>query len=107
MVEDYVVEVSFDREHLLEVILSPENLNKAYKTVFRNKGCGGIDKMSCDELLPWLLTNKKSLICSVLDGSYRPNPVLRVEIPKENGKMRQLGIPTVVDRLVQQPSTKY
>ena len=107
MVEDNVVEVPFDREHLLEVILSPENLNKAYKTVFRNKGCGGIDKMSCDELLPWLLTNKKSLICSVLDGSYRPNPVLRVEIPKENGKMRQLGKPTVVDRLVQQPSTKY
>lgn len=102
MVEDNVVEVPFDREHLLEVILSPENLNKAYKTVFRNKGCGGIDRMSCDELLPWLLTNKKSLICSVLDGSYRPNPVLRVEIPKDNGKMRQLGIPTVVDRLIQQ-----
>ena len=102
MVEDNVVEVPFDREHLLEVILSPENLNKAYKTVFRNKGCGGIDRMSCDELLPWLLTNRKSLICSVLDGSYRPNPVLRVEIPKDNGKMRQLGIPTVVDRLIQQ-----
>ena len=113
MVEDNVVEVPFDREHLLEVILSPENLNKSYKTVVRNKWCGGIDKMSCDELLPWLLANKKSLICSLLDGSYRPNPVLRVEIPKDNGKMRQLGIPTVVDRLIQQainqvltPSTK-
>ena len=106
MVEDNVVEVPFDREHLLEVILSPENLNKAYKTVFRNKGCGGIDKMSCDELLPWLLTNRKSLICSLLDGSYRPNPVLRVEIPKDNGKMRQLGIPTVVDRLIQQAITQ-
>ncbi len=102
MVEDNVVEVPFDRAHLLEAIFSPENLNKAYRSVIRNKGCGGIDRMSCDDLLPWLLANKKSLICSLLDGSYRPNPVLRVEIPKDNGKMRQLGIPTVVDRLVQQ-----
>lgn len=96
------MEVPFDREHLLEVILSPDNLNKAYKAVVRNKGCGGVDKMSCEELLPWLHSNKDELICSLLDGSYRPNPVRRVEIPKDNGKMRQLGIPTVVDRLVQQ-----
>ena len=102
MVEDNIVEVPFDREHLLEVILSPENLNKAYKAVVRNKGCGGIDKMSCEELLPWLKANKDELIRSLVDGTYRPNPVRRVEIPKDNGKMRQLGIPTVVDRLVQQ-----
>ena len=102
MVEDNIVEVPFDKEHLLEVILSPENLNKAYKAVVRNKGCGGIDKMSCEELLPWLLANKDELIRSLLGGSFRPNPVRRVEIPKDNGKMRQLGIPTVVDRLVQQ-----
>lgn len=102
MVEDNIVEVPFDREHLLEVILSPENLNKAYKAVVRNKGCGGIDKMSCEDLLPWLKANKDELICSLLDGTYRPNPVRRVEIPKDNGKMRQLGIPTVADRLVQQ-----
>ena len=68
----------------------------------RNKGCGGIDKMSCEQLLPWLLTNKDELIRSLMDGSYRPNPVKRVEIPKDNGKMRLLGIPTVVDRMVQQ-----
>lgn len=86
----------------LEAILLPDNLNKAYKAVIRNKGCGGIDKMSCDELFPWLLANKESLIRSLLDGSYRPNPVLRVEIPKDSDKMRLLGIPTVVDRLVQQ-----
>ena len=102
MTEDNIVEVTFDKEHLLEAILAPANLNRAYKTVMRNKGCGGIDKMSCEHLLPWLLANKDGLTGSLLDGSYRPNPVRRVEIPKDNGKMRLLGIPTVVDRLVQQ-----
>ena len=102
MCEDNIVEVPFDKEHLFEQILSPTNLNRAYKAVMRNKGCGGIDKMSCEQLLPWLLTNKDELIRSLMDGSYRPNPVKRVEIPKDNGKMRLLGIPTVVDRLVQQ-----
>ena len=95
MCEDNIVEVPFDKEHLLEQILSPANLNRAYKAVMRNKGCGGIDKMSCEQLLPWLLTNKDELMSSLLDGSYRPNPVKRVEIPKDNGKMRLLGIPTV------------
>ncbi len=102
MTEDNVVEVPFDKEHLLETILDPNNLNRAYLQVVRNGGCGGIDKMSCEQLLPWLKANGKSLIASLLDGSYRPNPVRRVEIPKDNGKMRLLGIPTVVDRLIQQ-----
>ena len=102
MTEDNIVEVPFDKEHLLEVILCPDNLNQAYKAVVRNKGCGGIDKMSCEQLLPWLKANKDELIRSLLDGRYRPNPVRRVEIPKDNGKMRLLGIPTVVDRMVQQ-----
>ena len=83
-----IVEVPFDKEHLLEVILSPDNLNKAYLAVKRNKGCGGIDKMSCEQLLPWLLANKDELIRSLMDGTYRPNPVRRVEIPKDNGKKR-------------------
>ena len=102
MTEDNIVEVPFDKEHVLEVILSPDNLNKAYLAVLRNKGCGGIDKMSCEQLLPWLKANKDELIRSLLDGTYRPNPVRRVEIPKDNGKKRLLGIPTVVDRMVQQ-----
>jgi len=68
----------------------------------RNKGCGGIDKMSCEQLLPWILANKETLIRSLFNGTYRPNPVRRVEILKDNGEMRLLGIPTVVDRLVQQ-----
>ena len=100
--EDNIVEVPLDKEHLLERILSPENLLNAYKAVQRNKGCGGIDKMSCEQMLPWLLANKDALIRSLQDGSYRPNPVKRVEIPKDNGKMRLLGIPTVIDRMVQQ-----
>ena len=113
MCEDNIVEVPFDKEHLIEQILSPSNLNRAYKSVIGNKGCGGIDKMSCEHLFSWLTANKDTLIRSLMDGSYRPNPVKRVEIPKDNGKMRLLGIqdngkmrllgiPTVVDRLVQQ-----
>ena len=54
MTEANIVEVTFDKEHLLEAILDPSNLNRAYKAVMRNKGCGGIDKMSCEQLLPWL-----------------------------------------------------
>ncbi len=102
MTEDNIVEVPFDQEHLLEIILSPLNLNKAYKAVVRNNGNGGIDKMSCEQLLPWLKSNKDELIGSLRSGTYRPTPVRRVEIPKDNGKKRLLGIPTVVDRLVQQ-----
>lgn len=102
MCEDNIVEVPFDKEHLFEQILSPANLNRAYKAVIGNKGSGGIDKMSCEQLFSWLIANKDALILSLMDGSYRPNPVKRVEIPKDNGKMRLLGIPTVVDRLVQQ-----
>lgn len=102
MTEDNIVEVPFDKEYQFELVLSPSNLNKAYKAVVRNKGCGGIDKMSCEQLFPWLLANKDELISSLQNGTYRPNPVRRVEIPKENGKKHLLGIPTVVDRLVQQ-----
>ena len=66
MCEDNIVEVPFDKEHLFEQILSPANLNRAYKAVVSNKGCGGIDKMSCEQLLPWLLTNKDELIRSLM-----------------------------------------
>ncbi|MCE5331147.1 MAG: group II intron reverse transcriptase/maturase [Bacteroidales bacterium] len=90
------------REGLLEQILSRGNLNRAYKQVKRNKGAGGIDGMQVDELLPFLKENKSELVQTLRDGKYRPKPVRRVEIPKENGKTRKLGIPTVVDRLIQQ-----
>lgn len=87
---------------LLEYILSPANLNRAYKRVRSNKGSAGIDKMEVESLKDYLVNNKDTLISSILGGKYRPNPVRRVEIPKENGKQRMLGIPTVVDRVVQQ-----
>lgn len=102
MTENNLVEVSFMKEDLLERILSPSNLNAAYKRVVQNGGSGGVDDLVTDDLLAYLRAHKNELIASLLDGSYRPNPVRRVEIPKDNGKKRQLGIPTVVDRLIQQ-----
>ncbi len=90
------------KDGLLECILSPCNLNRAYKQVRRNNGAGGIDKMEVESLKDYLVTNKESLITSIIQGQYRPNPTRRVLIPKENGKQRELGIPTVVDRVIQQ-----
>jgi len=87
---------------LLELILSPTNLNTAYKQVKSNKGSGGIDGMKVDEIVDYLLHHKEELLTSIANGKYKPNPVRRVEIPKEGGKKRQLGIPTVVDRVIQQ-----
>lgn len=89
--------------NLLELILRKDNLNKAYKQVKRNKGKGGIDGMQVDGLLPFLRENQRSLIQKIREGKYKPNPVRRVEIPKETkGEYRQLGIPTAVDRVIQQ-----
>jgi group II intron reverse transcriptase/maturase len=87
---------------LLEDILSPSNLNAAYKRVKSNHGAAGIDKMEVESLKDYLVGNKDVLIGSILGGKYRPNPTRRVYIPKEDGKQRQLGIPTVVDRVIQQ-----
>lgn len=92
---------------MMAQILSPSNLNQAYKRVRSNKGSGGVDKMEVESLLDYLVVHKEELIQSILDGTYRPNPVRRVEIPKENGKMRMLGIPTVVDRVVQQAIAQF
>jgi RNA-directed DNA polymerase len=82
-------------EGLLEQILDRDNLNRAYKQVKRNRGASGIDGMQVDELLPYLRENKNELVQSLRDGKYRPKPVRRVEIPKENGKTRKLGIGTM------------
>jgi len=87
---------------LLEQILSPVNLNTAFRQVRRNKGAGGVDRMDVGSLKDYLVREKEELITSIERGKYRPNPVRRVDIPKENGKRRGLGIPTVVDRVIQQ-----
>jgi retron-type reverse transcriptase len=77
---------------LLEMILSPTNLNRAYKQVKSNKGSGGVDGLGVDELLDYLLNHKDELLQSIIRGKYKTNPVRRVEVPKEGGKKRQLGI---------------
>lgn len=101
--ENNVTNIYLPTDRLLEKILDRDNMNKAYKKVKSKKGAGGIDKMGVDELLPYLKENGQNLIQQIKDGKYRPNPVRRVEIPKEEkGKVRKLGIPTVVDRVVQQ-----
>ncbi len=97
----------FQTDELLEQILQSDNLNKAYKKVKSNKGAGGVDGMSVDELLTFLRDNQKQLIQKLKDGKYKPNPVRRVEIPKETkGEIRKLGVPTVVDRVFQQAITQ-
>ena len=87
---------------LIEEILSIENLNEAIKRVKANKGASGIDKMSVDKLEPYFNEHRKEIIESIMNKTYRPQPVRRVYIPKSNGKLRPLGIPTVVDRVIQQ-----
>ena len=97
----------FQTDELLEKILHRNNLNKAYQRVKSNKGAGGVDGMSVDELLTFLKENREQLIQQLKDGKYKPNPVRRVEIPKETkGEIRKLGVPTVVDRVFQQAITQ-
>lgn len=88
--------------HLFERVLSRNNLNQAYLQVVRNKGAAGVDGMTCDQLLPYLKEHREELLESLYNGTFRPQPVLRVEIPKSDGGVRKLGIPTVIDRMIQQ-----
>ncbi len=89
-------------ENLLERIISSENMNKALKRVERNKGSHGADGMRVDELRPYLMKQGKSLVSAILEGLFRLESVRRVDIPKPDGGKRGLGIPTVVDRVIQQ-----
>lgn len=87
---------------LLERILERDNLNRAYKQVKRNHGAPGIDGMTVENALLWIRENREELLQSIREGRYKPNPVRRKEIPKPDGGVRKLGIPTVVDRVIQQ-----
>ncbi len=87
---------------LLEKMLSDENINEAYKQVKRNKGAPGIDGMTVSELKGYLEENLDVIKEQIRTRKYKPSPVKRVEIPKDNGGTRNLGVPTVIDRLIQQ-----
>ena len=87
---------------LLEEILNPNNLNKAYKKVVANKGVAGVDGITVEEEFDYLKENGDRIKNQIRKRRYKPQPVKRVQIPKENGKMRNLGIPTVTDRIIQQ-----
>ncbi len=102
MIEKDNINTNKPTEGMLERILSKDNMNKAYLKVKRNKGAGGVDKIEIDELLEHLKTHREEILTSLLKGNYKPYPVRRVEIPKENGKTRKLGIPTLTDRVIQQ-----
>ena len=100
---------SLGREHstpeeaqLIERLVERENMLKAYTQVMRNKGAAGTDKMTVDALKPYLQEKWSEIREQLVKGEYQPKPVRRVEIPKPSGGMRPLGIPTVLDRLIQQ-----
>ncbi len=94
--------VERDGADLLEKVLDRGNLNRAYKRVKANKGASGVDGMTVNEALPWLKEHREELLESIRNGKYKPSPVRRVEIPKDNGGVRKLGIPIVIDRIIQQ-----
>ena len=87
---------------LLEKVLSKENLNNSYKQVYKNKGASGVDGVTTDELFAYIKKHKEEILWQIRNRKYKPQPVRRVYIPKENGKMRKLGIPSVIDRVIQQ-----
>jgi len=102
MIEKNLTDINTRVDELLEQLLSRQNLNAAYVQVVGNRGACGIDKMGVESLGDYLREHKEKLLTSIKQGNYSPAPVRRVEIPKENGSKRMLGIPTVVDRLIQQ-----
>ena len=89
-----------------KAILYKDNFNRAYKRVKANKGAPGIDGMTIEEALPYLKEYQQELTDRIYRGKYTPSPVRRVEIPKPDGGVRKLGIPTVIDRTLQQAITQ-
>jgi len=91
-----------EREWLMSRVVERDNMQLAYSRVMKNRGAPGIDGMRCEDLKAWLKVNWSQVKRTLLDGTYRPQAVRRVDIPKPQGGVRTLGVPTVVDRLVQQ-----
>ena len=89
---------------LLEKILCDENIRLAQKRVYQNKGASGVDGVTVQELAEFMQENWTRIREEIRERKYRPQPALRVEIPKESGGMRKLGIPSVVDRVIEQAS---
>ena len=89
-------------EQLMEEMCDRENLARAWKRVRRNKGGPGVDGMTIDEARDYLREHWPSIRSQLLEGTYQPQPVKRVELPKPDGGVRKLGVPRVVDRLIQQ-----
>lgn len=98
----HVMNEQDSHENLVERILSSENMHRAWKRVKENKGAPGVDKMTIEEMPEYLREHWKEIRESLMEGAYQPLPVLRKEIPKPTGGTRSLGIPTVLDRLIQQ-----
>jgi RNA-directed DNA polymerase len=97
-----MIESPANREQLMEEVCERENCLQAYKRVKSNKGSPGIDGMTVEQLPGYLKEHRPAISEQLLSGTYKPQPVRRVEIPKPDGGVRQLGIPTVLDRMVQQ-----
>jgi len=91
-----------ERDWLMSQVVERGNMQRAYSQVMRNRGAPGIDGMRCEDLKDWLKANWPRVKAALLDGTYRPQAVRRVDIPKPQGGVRTLGVPTVVDRLIQQ-----
>jgi RNA-directed DNA polymerase len=89
-------------DRLMEEVTRTQNLIEAINRVRANKGSAGVDGMTVGELLPWVRKHLQGFVESLIEGSYQPSPIRGVQIPKPGGGVRQLGIPTVIDRLVQQ-----
>ena len=97
-----IVEEQFSNDQLLERIVSTENVSKAWKQVRSNKGAPGIDEITVDDFPFTFRECWPEIRSTILEGNYIPSPVQRVEIPKPDGSTRPLGIPTVLDRVIQQ-----
>jgi len=87
---------------LIEAVVARQNMLRAYDQVMKNKGAAGVDQMTVEQLMPYLREHWEEIKEELLSGRYKPRPVRSVEIPKPDGGVRQLGIPTVLDRLIQQ-----